>query len=111
MALGERQPGKANEGKALRREHADGAEPKRNSSLHSSEQQPQRELNQPRIVVLTTNNPKLRVAHRCSRIAELHAIEGVEDFRTELHAKPLGDRSILEHREVVVRNPVRSHSG
>ena len=68
-------------------------------------------MNQPRIIVLTANDPELRVAHRRSGIAELHAIEGVKDFCTELQTEALRDGSVFEYREVVVRNAVGSHSG
>ena len=52
--------------------------------------------------------PKCGIAHAASRIPELHAVEQIEDLGPELQSDPFSDLRVLEHREVVVRDAVRT---
>ena len=82
-------------------------------STHALEQELQRELNQPRVVKLTANEPKARVicfeqwdvvaAGRVGR-AELHAVERVEKLGPKLQAKFILRAEVrrLEQSEVPV---------
>ena len=52
---------------------------------------------------------ELRIAKRSSRIAELNAVEEVEDFRSELYSDLLVITGVLEDGQVEVIDPMRAH--
>ncbi len=73
------------------------------SSLrHSLVRQPQSELNEPRVIVLSRNLPKGCRAYLGVGRCELHPIEDVENFEPEKQLRPLGDWGRLGHCEIRV---------
>ena len=55
--------------------------------------------------------PNCAVPSGSARVAELHAVEEIEDLRPELQADSLRDRRVLEHREIEVVMPCDRTSG
>ena len=74
-----------------------------------SELQFERELNEARIVKLSADHAERRIAQQGAGVAELNAIEEIENFGAELQAKPLVNLRVLENRDVVVGDAVGAH--
>jgi hypothetical protein len=73
------------------------------------EPEPERQLDQSLVVDLRAYDSKLRVRGRGidqARVAELHAVEQVEDFGAELQPVALRDPGPLEEGEIEVVDPV-----
>jgi MoaA/NifB/PqqE/SkfB family radical SAM enzyme len=87
--------------------------------LHSTfllEQELQAELNESRVVELTSHNSEARIVRRATRgvrRTKLDAIEGVEKFGSELKPKPVVRTEIcrLEYRKIPVIDARASECG
>src|SRR5260370_3129999 len=100
--------GKVSEGQ--RKSGGNGVDAEKASTLPapSLERELQRDLNQARVVLLTSYLPKRTRAERCIRRSELWMVEQVKEFCSELEAGSFGNRGSLEDRPIEVVDAVRA---
>src|SRR5207253_8036804 len=62
------------------------------------------ELYESRQILGRSDNSELRISQGCSRVRELYAIEEIEELRPKVHVEALGNRSLFNDCEIVVRD-------
>jgi len=100
--------GKISEGP--RESEGNGVDAEKASTLPTTslERELQRELNQARVVLLTSYLPKCTRAERRTRRSELWMVEQVKEFCSELEAHSFGNRGSLEDRPIEVVDTLRT---